>query len=92
MKCQNSECKSDRIVTVTAKCSDMCSVSMSGDRELYGYVPSDLGIGGGDDVHFSYCLECGQIQDDFPLDESELEMSPELDNDGMDLDDDEADE
>jgi hypothetical protein len=32
-----------------------------------GYVPSDIGIGGDDYIDFIYCLECGQIQDEFPL-------------------------
>jgi hypothetical protein len=44
----------------------MCDVDLAGLREQ-GYVPRDLGIGGGDDVHFAYCLDCGQIQGKFPL-------------------------
>lgn len=32
-----------------------------------GYVLSGIGIGGGDYVEFKYCLDCGQIQGDFPI-------------------------
>jgi hypothetical protein len=32
-----------------------------------GYVPSKMGIGGGDYMEFSYCLDCGQIQGKFPV-------------------------
>ena len=27
-----------------------------------------MGIGGGDYIEFAYCLDCGQIQKDFPVD------------------------
>jgi hypothetical protein len=50
----------------------MCSVDLAGHHS-HGYVPRDLGIGGGDDVHFDYCLDCGQIQGKFPLLPSEME-------------------
>jgi len=39
-------------------------------------VPRDLGIGGGDDVQFDYCLGCGQIQRRFPLPSTEMEAPP----------------
>ena len=53
----------------------MCSVDLAG-HHLHDYVPRDLGIGGGDDVHFDYCLDCGQIQGKFPLLPAELETPP----------------
>lgn len=64
MKCQR--CNSERIAEVSAKCSDMFSVDL-GDSRMNGYVPGDMGIGSGDYVEFSYCLECGQLQGKFPL-------------------------
>jgi len=67
-----SKCKSDRILSVNAKCSDMCFVQING-YEKSDYVPNDLGIGGGDYVHFDMCLECGQVQGVFPLPKSDLE-------------------
>lgn len=63
MTCQR--CGSERIMSLTAKCSDLCSVQINGAEDR-GYVPGGLGIGGGDYVEFSLCLECGQIQGEFP--------------------------
>jgi hypothetical protein len=37
-------------------------------------VPRDLGIGGEDDVHFLYCLDCGQIQGKFPVPPTAIEQ------------------
>jgi hypothetical protein len=51
--------------------------------QVKGYVPNDLGIGGGSYIEFSYCLYCGQIQDIFPLDQSELELEENAADDGM---------
>lgn len=64
------KCESERILRVSGKCSDLVSVEMD-DREYGGYVPEDVGIGGGDYIEFSYCLDCGQIQDSFPVDDPE---------------------
>ena len=71
MSCQR--CKSNRIASITAKCSDCCGVSIQ-DYDESGYVPRDMGIGGGDYVKISWCLECGQIQGQWPLPESEAEQ------------------
>lgn len=70
MTCQ--KCNSNRVVSVSAKCSDLCVIEYNGSSSN-GYVPRDLGIGGGDYVDFSYCLECGQLQGIFPLATSEIE-------------------
>lgn len=69
-------CKSERVAKVTAKCSDLCFISVS-NREHDGYVPRDLGIGGGDYVEFTYCLDCGQIAGKFPLGKSIIEEGEE---------------
>ncbi len=65
-------CASSRLARILAHCSDMCSVDLAG-RHLHDYVPRDLGIGGGDDVQFAYCLDCGQIQGKFPLPPTQME-------------------
>jgi len=70
------KCGSERIAYVSAKCSDMCNVSI-GAKELNDCVPRDMGIGHGDYVEFSYCLDCGQIQGEFPLEKTDLEGSEE---------------
>lgn len=48
-------------------------------NEHEGYVPQEFGVGGGDYIEFSFCLECGQIQrgvGGFPLPLVELETRP----------------
>jgi hypothetical protein len=65
-------CKSERVLGITAKCSDCCSTQLW-DREHQGYVPCGVGIGGGDYVEFSVCLDCGQLQGKFPLPPAEIE-------------------
>lgn len=69
-----SRCSSARIVQISAKCSDLCYVQI-GNRARDGYVPEDLGLGGGDYLRFNSCLDCGQIQGTFPLPVAELEDS-----------------
>lgn len=73
MTCQ--KCKSTRVARLSAKCSDLCFVSVDG-REHDGYVPSDMGIGGGDYVDLKWCLGCGQLQGEFPMSVSALEEDP----------------
>lgn len=68
------KCGSERIVSVNSKCSDLCFVSYKG-MEHNGYVPYDLGIGGGDYVEFDYCFDCGQIQGQFPISDITLEQA-----------------
>jgi hypothetical protein len=50
----------------SAKASDLQHVAI-GDYEHDGYMPAGLGIGEGDYVEFEWCLECGQIQGEFPV-------------------------
>jgi len=63
MRCQN--CDSERVAKVSGKCSDMFSLQIRNELqfkniEIQGdYVPHDIGIGGGDYMSFSYCLDCG---------------------------------
>ena len=69
-----SSCSSKRVASVYSHASDLHSVQLTletsdGVRrvEHQGYLPWDLGIGGGDDTQFEFCLDCGQIQGKFPL-------------------------
>jgi len=59
MSCDN--CNSDRLLDVMAHCRDCCVMNYKG-VERNDYVPYDVGLGGGDDVEFTACLECGKIQ------------------------------
>ena len=72
MACQ--KCKSERIASLSGKTSDMCNVFV-GEEEHEGYVPSDMNIGGGDYIEFEFCLDCGQIQGEFPLPQTKIESN-----------------
>lgn len=61
-----SRCESDRLLDVTAKCSDCCALGFKGEFFSNGYVPPHLGIGDGDYIEFLMCLSCGQVQGHFP--------------------------
>lgn len=71
MTCCN-KCKSDRMICVDAKWSD-CFSATSSKKEHNGYVPYDIGIGGGNYIFINYCLNCGQIQGNWPLPKSKIE-------------------
>jgi len=72
MSCK--KCNSNRVAEVSAKCSDCCGVNL-GDSTHEGYVPKDLGIGGGDYIEISFCLDCGQLQGNFPLPSAKIEKN-----------------
>ncbi len=63
INCQR--CDSTRVVSLAAHCNDLCVVTYAG-KHSEGYVPSDLGVGGGDDVEIDVCLNCGQLQGTWP--------------------------
>lgn len=67
-------CGSERVAEICAKCSDLCSTSI-GVLDCDGYAPQDMGLENdyGDYVHFSYCLDCGQIQGKWPIKKCDLE-------------------
>jgi hypothetical protein len=66
------KCGSKRQVEVNGKTSDMCFIRI-GDKDHDGYVPRDLGIGGGDYLEFTFCLDCGLIKGKWPRPPTELE-------------------
>jgi len=71
MKCQT--CGKDRIINVYAKCNDLCCVEFKGEY-LNGYVLKDLNIGDwGSHVDIFYCLNCGQIQGNWPIKSPNME-------------------
>lgn len=72
MKCQR--CESTRVASISGKCSDCCFTSVGG-KEKDGYAPQDMGLKNsyGDYVEFDWCLDCGQIQAQFPVPPCELE-------------------
>ena len=71
MSCQR--CQSERLAGISARRSDLCFADV-GSNETHGYVPGDMGVGGGDYVDISYCMDCGQMQGTFPLPPCKLEI------------------
>jgi hypothetical protein len=65
------KCKSKRILSVSAKCADLCWVRYPNGTESRDYVPDIPNIstpeGGGDYVEFDLCLDCGQVQGKWPV-------------------------
>jgi len=64
MECQR--CESPRVLEINAKCNDRFGMFLN-DKSYDGYVPEDIGIGSSDYIEFNYCLDCGQIQGEFPV-------------------------
>lgn len=67
-----------KILSITAKCSDLFSGHIIDEdfnviKEYEGYVPKDLGIGGGDYVEMEIDLQSGQILNWKPIEEIETE-------------------
>lgn len=63
------ECGSNRELQIDAKCNDMCAIThvpkdyLEGGEAVqkFGYVPRNLGIGGGDYVRLRICLDCQRV-------------------------------
>lgn len=72
MGAQCQRCKSTRVASISGKSSDMNTTRIA-DKRDDGYVPYDMGIGGGDYIKLEFCLDCGQLQGAFPLPPTELE-------------------
>lgn len=74
MECQR--CGSEQIMSISGKTSDLFTAEYA-NYEYCGYVISDIGIGSGDYIEFEYCLECGQIQGKFPVEEPTINRESE---------------
>lgn len=66
----------ERVAKVSGKCADLFSLQFK-NIEIQGEVPRDIGIGGGDYMNFSYCLDCGVIQGVWPRLNTEMEKEEE---------------
>ena len=65
-------CNSDRILVMSARCCDQFFAKIK-DHRYEGIVLDGLGLSGGEYVGFDLCLECGQVQGEFPLPRHDLE-------------------
>ncbi len=71
------ECNSERIVELHANCPDGCKIYIGDDIFHEGDIPTDMNIGGPDFLAIEFCLSCGILQSNFPVEETELEASKE---------------
>ena len=69
MSCQT--CQSNRVAEIRGKCSDLFGMDYK-NKSYQGYAVENIGIGGGDYIDIAYCLECGQIQGEFPVEDPEF--------------------
>ena len=74
MSCQR--CGSERVLHAQSHGRD-CQNWSIGDNEGDGYLPRDFGIGAGDDMSVSVCLDCGQMQGTWPRPKTQFEMENE---------------
>ena len=75
MSCQ--KCKSERVIRIHCKCSDMFDMQVDGVNKS-GYVPTNLFFGKdgyGDYVEVSLCVACGQIQSKFPISKAQIDKA-----------------
>jgi hypothetical protein len=55
----------------------MCHHEFAGCTEGDNYVSLGIGVGGGDYIEFKFCLECGQIQGEWPVEDPEWAQGKE---------------
>jgi hypothetical protein len=67
------KCQSDRVLNFSGKCNDTFSMSLK-DKYYEGYIPSYIGIGGGDYLKMKLCLDCGTVVGNFPIEKIEIEQ------------------
>lgn len=68
------KCESKRVLNFSGKTSDSFGMQYK-DKDYDGYVPTDVGLGSDEDyIEMEICLECGQIQDKFPIPEEKIEL------------------
>jgi hypothetical protein len=64
-------CAEDRVISISGKCDDRFSARYKG-QSYQGYSLRGIGIGGGDYINIEYCLNCGQMQGEFPTNDPDF--------------------
>lgn len=84
MNCKH--CDSERIASITAKHNDLFDINIDhlGYNKYDDYAPVIPGVCGGDYTEFSFCLDCGTIQEFSALSDEQLKDILELDEDSSD--------
>jgi hypothetical protein len=56
-----ADCTHERTISLSGKTSDMCFITWPNGQSSDGYVPNDIGFGGGDYLEVEACLDCKQV-------------------------------
>ena len=78
------KCGSERIAYIGGKVSDLGNCDLptaNGVVELEGYMPDIKDVCSGDYIEMHVCLDCGQVQREWPLTEEEVQEIIERHND-----------
>ncbi len=67
-----TECGSERVYRACGHGKDLNWYSYRG-VERDGYLPCITNLGGGDDLEIAVCLECGQAQGSWPVEDPDFE-------------------
>ena len=67
-----TECGSERVYRACGHGKDLNWFSFRGS-ERNGYLPYVCNLGGGDDLEIAVCLECGQAQGTWPVEDPVFE-------------------
>ncbi len=68
-------CGGNKIIRVNAICADSC-IFVCPNHDIHndvGFVPGEVGIGGGTSIDLTLCLDCGQLQGNWPKELPEKE-------------------
>ena len=60
------KCNGENILSIGGKTGDLCSGELQG-IDFEGGVPEGFNLGGGDYLQFKLCIDCGQVQGEFPI-------------------------
>lgn len=66
------KCGSNRIANVQGKCSDMSSAQIPHLNIDHDGCVMRLGVGSGDYMNVTFCLDCGQLQNFKPMTDEEI--------------------
>jgi hypothetical protein len=68
-------CCGERLMKLYAKASDQCFWDIPHLKyESDGYAPRIPHVCGGDDIDFTFCLDCGHIQNFKPISDAQLKL------------------
>jgi hypothetical protein len=67
------KCKSKRLLEIYVQGRDTHNLEYN-NQSYEGYMPEGIGLYGnyGDAIQFKLCMQCGKVQDSFPIEERKI--------------------